>query len=65
VRHLHVDAASLQFVEHLGDAFGSGFRSARPVDPADVIVALVVWTSVVLPPQPSAFSAFATSSGMG
>jgi hypothetical protein len=37
---------------HLGNAFGSGFRSARPVDPTDVVVALVVWTSVVLPPQP-------------
>jgi Integrase core domain len=30
MRHFHVDAASLQFVEHLGDAFSPGFRSSRP-----------------------------------
>src|SRR5882757_1027954 len=52
VWHLHVDAASFQFVEHLRNALCPGRCGTRPIDPANVVVALVVWTGVVLRAHP-------------
>ena len=46
--HTHVDAAGLEFFEHLVETFELGFRSLGAGDPTDVVVLLVGGAGVVV-----------------
>jgi hypothetical protein len=41
VLHVHVDSASIKFIQHLQKPFSFGFVPFRPAYPADVIVLLI------------------------
>nr|WP_246681367.1 hypothetical protein [Mesorhizobium sp. B2-3-14] len=45
--HIHVDTATLQFIQHLVEPLSPGVRTLGAADPAEIVVLLIVRPSLI------------------